>query len=169
MKVKVKSLSRVWLYVTPWTNLLGSSIHGIFQARILESVAISFSRGSSWPRDWTQGLLYCRQTLYHLSHQEVNRILKGYLYLIFLQWLKNLWQSHHSPDQLRVKNQPLAQYLFPCVFDLHLFILPTKLAFIISGSLEPAHLCRNELDLIWILTSLTELSASFPSQNLGCL
>ena len=31
------------------------------------------SRGSSWPRDQTQGsnlgLLYCRQILYHLSHQ----------------------------------------------------------------------------------------------------
>ena len=32
----------------------GSSVHGIFQARILEWVAISFSRGSSWPRDRTQ-------------------------------------------------------------------------------------------------------------------
>ena len=32
----------------------GSSIHGIFQARILEWVVISFSRGSSQPRDWTQ-------------------------------------------------------------------------------------------------------------------
>ena len=31
----------------------GSSVHGIFQARTLEWVAISFSRGSSWPRDWT--------------------------------------------------------------------------------------------------------------------
>ena len=31
----------------------GSS-HGIFQARVLEWVAISFSRGSSWPRDWTR-------------------------------------------------------------------------------------------------------------------
>ena len=29
----------------------GSSVHGIFQARILEWVAISFSRGSSQPRD----------------------------------------------------------------------------------------------------------------------
>ena len=29
----------------------GSSIHGIFQARILEWVAISFSMGSSQPRD----------------------------------------------------------------------------------------------------------------------
>ena len=32
----------------------GSSVHGISQARILEWVAISFSRGSSYPRDWTQ-------------------------------------------------------------------------------------------------------------------
>ena len=31
----------------------GSSVHGIFQARILEWVVISFSRGSSWPRDRT--------------------------------------------------------------------------------------------------------------------
>ena len=34
-------------------SLRGSSIHGIFQARVLEWVAISFSRGSSQPRDWT--------------------------------------------------------------------------------------------------------------------
>ena len=32
----------------------GSSVHGILQVRILEWVAISFSRGSSWPRDQTQ-------------------------------------------------------------------------------------------------------------------
>ena len=35
-------------------SLPGSSVHGIFQARVLEWVAISFSRGSSRPRDWTQ-------------------------------------------------------------------------------------------------------------------
>ena len=34
-------------------NLPGSSAHGIFQARILEWVAISFSRGSSQLRDQT--------------------------------------------------------------------------------------------------------------------
>ena len=32
----------------------GSLVHGIFQAWIWGRVAISFSRGSSWPRDWTQ-------------------------------------------------------------------------------------------------------------------
>ena len=31
----------------------GPSVHGISQARRLEWVAISYSRGSSWPRDWT--------------------------------------------------------------------------------------------------------------------
>ena len=32
-------------------SLMGSSVHGIFQARILEWVAILSSRGSSQPRD----------------------------------------------------------------------------------------------------------------------
>ena len=35
-------------------SLSGSFLHGILQARILEWVAISFSRGSSWHRDQTQ-------------------------------------------------------------------------------------------------------------------
>ena len=35
-------------------SLPGSSVYGIFQARILEWIAISFSRRSSWPRDWTR-------------------------------------------------------------------------------------------------------------------
>ena len=44
----------------------GSSVHGILQARILEWVAIPFSRGSSWSR---LGLLLCKQILYcSLSH-----------------------------------------------------------------------------------------------------
>ena len=36
---------------TPWNSLPGSSVHRISQARILEWVAISFSRGSSRRRD----------------------------------------------------------------------------------------------------------------------
>ena len=34
-------------------SLPASSVHGISQARILEWVSISFSRGSFWPRNWT--------------------------------------------------------------------------------------------------------------------
>ena len=47
--VKSDSLGSHGLYVAQ----PGSSVRGIFQARILEWVAISFSRGSSRPRDWT--------------------------------------------------------------------------------------------------------------------
>ena len=35
----------------PMDSLTVSSVHGIFQARILEWVAISYSRGYSWPKD----------------------------------------------------------------------------------------------------------------------
>ena len=38
-------------------SLPGSSVHGIFQGRILEWVAVPSSRGSSWSRDWTQRVL----------------------------------------------------------------------------------------------------------------
>ena len=44
---------RTWLSVTLWTVACLSSVHGISQARILEWVAMAFSRGSSWPRDQT--------------------------------------------------------------------------------------------------------------------
>ena len=43
----------------------GSSVCGIFQARILEWIAISFSRGSSQPRDWTHVSCMGRLILYH--------------------------------------------------------------------------------------------------------
>ena len=56
MKVKESEVAQSCL--TLWDpmdcSLPGSSIHWIFQARVLERVAISFSRGSSWPRDGTQ-------------------------------------------------------------------------------------------------------------------
>ena len=47
-----KVVSDSWNSV-PWSRLC-FSVHGIFQARILKWVAISFSRGSSWPRNRTQ-------------------------------------------------------------------------------------------------------------------
>ena len=82
-------------------TLPGSSVHGIFQARILEWVAISFSRGPSQLRD--QICISCisctgRQILYHCAtcFHSVN-ILKlsqsltnehfGYLHLILLTLL----------------------------------------------------------------------------------
>ena len=50
-----------------------SSVHGISQARILEWVAISFSRGSSRPRDWTCVSCIGRQILYCWGTREAQR------------------------------------------------------------------------------------------------
>ena len=51
----------------------GSFVHGVFQARILEWIAISYSRESSWPRDWTYSSCYScigRWILYHCTTWE---------------------------------------------------------------------------------------------------
>ena len=61
-------------YTTFWNpmdfSLPGSSVHGISQVKILERVTISFSKGSSQPRDRTQVSCFGRQILYRLNYQE---------------------------------------------------------------------------------------------------
>ena len=59
--IKDKSLSLLHLYqscLTLWDPMdcspPGSSVHGILQARKWKWVAILFSRGFSWPRDWNR-------------------------------------------------------------------------------------------------------------------
>ena len=53
MKVKVTQ-SCLTLCDPMDCSVAGSSVHGIFQTRILEWVAVAFSKGSSQPRDQTQ-------------------------------------------------------------------------------------------------------------------
>ena len=67
LKSSTHMLSHGWLFVAPWTvcSPLGFSVHRIFQARILGWVAISSSRGSSWPRDWAHISCTDRWILYH--------------------------------------------------------------------------------------------------------
>ena len=73
-KVKVKSFSRVQLFAAPQTLACQAPLSmGFFQARILERVAISFSRGSSQPRDWTPVSWFScigRRSLYHWATWE---------------------------------------------------------------------------------------------------
>ena len=78
---------------------------GVFQARILEWVAISFSRGSSRPKDWTR--VSCvsyigRQILYLRASREVLCI-RAHFYIPFL---------HTS-----------FTYLFQCSLFLYIFII----------------------------------------------
>ena len=47
----------------------GSTAHGILQARILDWLAIPFSRGSSWPRDQTLVSSIAGSFFYHLSYK----------------------------------------------------------------------------------------------------
>ena len=63
-------------------SLPGSSIHGILQARILEWVAISFSRRSSPPRDRTCISCIGRLILYHLATWEALQYCSRLLILI---------------------------------------------------------------------------------------
>ena len=50
-------------------DLMDYTVHGILQARILEWVAILFSRGIFPTQGSNPGLSRCRQILYQLSHQ----------------------------------------------------------------------------------------------------
>jgi len=64
---------------------LGSSVLGISQARILERVAVSYSRRYSWPRHWTPvSFISCigRQVLYCWCHWEAHT----YEYFIFFRY-----------------------------------------------------------------------------------
>ena len=78
-------------------SLPGSSVHGILQTRILEWVAISFSRRSPWPRNWTHSHLLCllhsRQILYPLNHWEIPLFIAAvhivvYFVKIFMAWFE---------------------------------------------------------------------------------
>ena len=62
--------------------------HGIFHARILEQVAISYSRASFWPRDWTHiSCVSCigRQILYHCTTWEALHTIHMYRPFIYRQ------------------------------------------------------------------------------------
>ena len=91
MHAKLLQLCLTLCNLMDW-SLPGFSVHGILQARILEWVAISFSKGSSWPRDWTHISCTGRWILYpwtswealsltchrHISHPSSQ--LQGHLY-----------------------------------------------------------------------------------------
>ena len=82
MSVKMKSLSCVWLFCHPMDCSLQ---HSLSMARVLEWVAISFSRGSSQPRDqtWVFRIVGRRFTIWATREvtKWVRRWLKSYMEL----------------------------------------------------------------------------------------
>ena len=96
-------------------SLPGSFIHRIFQARVLEWVAISFSRGSSRPRDWTQVsrivgrrfTVWATREVYQMGLDNRNLWSHGF------GGQKSWDQSVHRAGSLRVCEGELGQCFFP--------------------------------------------------------
>ena len=75
------------------SSLPGSSVHGILQARILELVAMPFSRASSWPRDQTH--VSCIAGRFLTAEPRGNsRHLWGCIFSS--QWFTLLWEQRES-------------------------------------------------------------------------
>ena len=100
----------------------GSSVHGILQARVLEWVAISFSRGSSRPRDRTQVSRTAGRRFNLRGTREAHRYLSNFLYadLDFLSEINILKTFFFLHGLLPFQNQNILQLLkahrnIPCV------------------------------------------------------
>ena len=114
--MRAHSLSCVWLFCDPTgCSPQGSSLHGVLQARKLEWVAVSFSRGSSWPRDWTQvSCVSCigRRILYHWATWEASVWKLTYTLHVPLTELSQLFPL---TDML------VALFLLACKLDVDFF------------------------------------------------
>ena len=89
----------------------GSSVHGISQARILEWVMISFSRGSSQPRDQTPVFCIGRQILYLWASWEAHIKNKAGLFREkishhFTCSYKCTWVIHLSKEESQTCSNP---------------------------------------------------------------
>ena len=81
-------------------SLPGFSVHGIFQARVLEWAAISFSRGSSWPRDGTWvscigDIWATRETLYIKSLYIITALAQSQTECSYVYFWPLYWTLHY--------------------------------------------------------------------------
>ena len=85
----------------------GSSVHGIFEARVLERVAMPSSRGSSPPRDWTPvSFVSCigRQILYHWAPGKLWSLFTcGQFYMFLFSQLTGPWTLRKRGVQFSAK------------------------------------------------------------------
>ena len=87
-------------------SLPGSSVHGILQARILEWVAISFSRGSSRPRNRTWVCCIVGRFFTHWAVREASFLSTAYHFFFFFQIsgraLKSFTMCSNTADNLPI-------------------------------------------------------------------
>ena len=83
----------VWLFATTHAWTVGSSVHEILQARILEWIAIPFSSASSRPRDWT--------LVYTAGDSLLSEPPGEPMWNIFVSFLPTILFFHFDKDTLR--------------------------------------------------------------------
>ena len=78
-------------------NLLGFCVHGILQARILEWIATSFSRGSSRPRDRTRvSRVGGRRFNLWAIREALGTWTDSFFFWTWEKWSRKIWISHVS-------------------------------------------------------------------------
>ena len=104
--------------MTPWTVAHQAPLPtGILQARILEWVTLSCSRGSSQPQRSNPGLRHCRQFLYYLSHQ------RSPIYLSSSVWLHSLWQSLGLSTSLQIALFHFMTDIYSILYIYHILFI----------------------------------------------
>ena len=87
--------SHIWLFCDPMgCSPPGYSVHGIFQAKILEWVAISFSRRSSRTRDQTWVSCIDRQILYSWTTIGIKEVASPVSLNLNILWSKHYHEKH---------------------------------------------------------------------------
>ena len=121
---KWKLFSCVWLFATP----MDYKYHGILQVRILQWVAIPFSRVSSQPRDWTQvsriagrfftnwAIVYIKLFMYCWICF-ANILLKMYVFLFILILVCNFFLWYHiKSNTLEIRGKRRKQLILLKIF-----------------------------------------------------
>ena len=111
---KCSSLSHVRLCNSMNCYKPGSSVHRILKARILEWVAVPFTRGSSWPRDRTQVSRIVGRFFTVWGTREAQLPIS---YLFHTCWCKTVLLSTH-------RTLPFPHCVHVCSLRLHLYSCP---------------------------------------------
>ena len=140
----------------------GCSVHGIFLARILEWIAISYSRGFSRPRDQTvslaysalAGRLFTTRTTWEAPHNQLHHHRQTRHPLTFI-WMKcsgSLLLPLYVPDDPTLLTFDIfsSPGIFLCVYPLSRFDMTHS----ISGPPRPCCPC-----MVWTLPVLLLTSA----------
>ena len=101
----------------------GSSVHGIFQAIVLECIAISFSRGYSQPRDWTRvscivdrrftvwatsKVLKQSQMITKISRTKLGMVMEFQLSYFKFTWVRSLGWEYPLEKEMAVHSRTIA-------------------------------------------------------------